>query len=380
MRLKKREDSLLFMQMVIDSMTEQVMVISPDYRVRLMNRAARAFSGDDTFCYRMFHGAGSPCEGEKCPCPLQEVLRSRQPVTVTHTHLRQDGTEVFVEVNASPVFDRSGDVSYVLEICRDMTEKVRREQLRRKMDEQLFRQQKEESIATLASGIAHDFNNILMAVLGNAELLKMKLPLKPYEEEPLNNIISSVERMTGLTRQLLAYAKAGKYMLIMVHLQDAIREALNLAGAGRTTTIKTVARADEDLWPVLADKNQIIQALVNLFNNAFEVMEDRGGVLTVTAGNVSQKPRWSCRLHPEHRGGDYVHISIADTGPGISESAALRVFEPFYTTKFMGRGLGLSATHGIVLSHDGCISLESAEGKGTTFHIFLPRAGELPKP
>lgn len=367
---------LSFLQSVIDSVPDPIMVIRPDFRVKLMNRAARNSSGDDTFCYRISHHADSPCSGEENPCPLRDILITKAPTTVIHTHTSRLGNTNIVEISASPIFDSLGNVSYIIEICRDITDKIRQEEVRGKKDRLMFQQQKEESIATLAGGISHDFNNILMGVLGYAELLGMHLPLRPEEQRYVDGIIAGVERMATLTRQLLAYAKGGKYQIKNVSMYSAIRTALELSHKGTALATKIILDLPADLWSIMADENQITQMFFNVFENAFEATSDSGGTLTIKCDNVPAKPSWVCRLHHEHPGGDYIHIAISDTGHGISQSIEDTIFDPFVTTKFMGRGLGLSAVLGIVQNHGGCVTFLSKTGKGTTFHILLPRSEE----
>ncbi|MDP2158105.1 MAG: PhnD/SsuA/transferrin family substrate-binding protein, partial [Nitrospirota bacterium] len=377
---KEALDQLIFLQSIIDSVPDPVMVISPDYRIKLMNvEAKKDLSDGDTFCYQVSHQADSPCGDKDHPCPIRDVLRTEKPLSAIHTHKGATGRETIVEITASPIFDSTGNVAYVIEICKDITERLRQEAEQKRMDKKLFSQQKEESITTLAGGIAHDFNNILMGVLGYAELLKLRFQLKPEELQPVDSIIAGVERMAELTRQMLAYAKKGKYQIKNVFLSSAIRKALDLSHKGTAMATRTVISFPEDLWPVLADENQIIQAFVNLCNNAFEATEERGGTLTISAENLASRPSWTCSLQHEHPAGDYVSISVSDTGDGIPSAIADKVFEPFVTTKFMGRGLGLPAVSGIVQNHGGCITFSSEAGRGTTFHILLPRS-EKPVP
>lgn len=374
---KERSDQLIFLQSIIDSVPDPIMVISPDYRVKLMNiRAKKDLSDAAAFCFQVSHKTDSPCSDKGHPCPLREVLSMKKSATAVHTHTGATGKETIVEITASPIFDSADNVAYVIELCKDITEKVRQEHDQKRADQRLFHQQKEESIATLAGGIAHDFNNILMGVLGNAELLRLKFQLKPEESRPVDSIIAGVERMADLTRQMLAYAKEGKYQLKNVSLHSAVRKALDLTHKGRAAATKIAFSIPEDLWPVMADENQVIQALVNLCNNAFEATEEHGGTLTITAENMGTRPSWTCSLHHEHPAGDYVSLSFTDTGSGIPSAVADKIFDPFVTTKFMGRGLGLSAVLGIVQNHGGCITFSSEEGNGTTFQILFPRSEE----
>ncbi len=379
---KEEKDQHIFLQSVIDSVTDPIMVISPDYRIKLMNvTAQKDRSADDTFCYKVSHGADYPCSNDGHPCPLRDVLSTKKPVTAIHAHKGLSGRETIVEITASPIFDSMGSVMFIIELCRDITDRVRQETERKKMDKRVFYQQKEESIATLAGGIAHDFNNILMGVLGNAELLKMRFQLKPEESGPVASIIAGVERMADLTRQMLAYAKGGKYQIKNVLLDSAIKKALELSYKDKAMATRTAINLPQDLWPVMADENQIIQAFVNLCKNAFEATEEHGGTLTISAKNLASRPSWICSFHHEHPAGDYVSISVSDTGDGIPPEIADKVFDPFVTTKFMGRGLGLSAVLGIVQNHGGCITFSSEAGKGATFHILIPRSEKaIPAP
>ncbi len=265
----------------------------------------------------------------------------------------------------------------VVEVCRDVTNKMILEEERKRLDERLYRQQKEESILTLAGGIAHDFNNLLMAVLGNAELLQMGFQPLEKEYAQTENIVTASKRMADLTKQLLAYAKSGMHQPEIVSLNDAIKRALNLTHKGKAREIEVELDLAEGLWPVFVDPPQMDQVFINLFTNAFEAMERSGGCLTVYAENTVKEKAWECYpFNHEHQEGQYVHIRIADTGPGIAEELRSKIFEPFFTTKFLGRGLGLPAVAGILQKDNGCISVEGDLGKGTIFHLYLPRAKE----
>jgi signal transduction histidine kinase/CheY-like chemotaxis protein len=325
-------------------------------------------------CFEIFHHRDKPCDSAEAPCPLRALLNTKQPVIVNHRHLGKDGRETYYEILASPVFNETGEMTQVVETCRDITNKLQLEQARKKLDEQFHREQKEQSIMTLADGIAHDFNNGLMGMLGNAELLKMKLSSDAREQELVRNILASGRHMAHLTRQLLAYAKGGRYLPEILFLGKPLEEALGLARKGKAADSEAVLDLAQDLAPVFADAGQITQVLINLFTNAFEAMEGGKGKLTVYALNV-WRDAWECTsLRHEHPAGKYVHIRIADTGSGIPPGLHKRIFEPFYTTKFMGRGLGLAAAMGIVQNHNGCISVESEPGRGSVFHVYLPAA------
>ncbi len=369
---RQREEAREFLQSIIDGVNEAIMVIAPDRRVVLMNHAAREVLTPDTYCYRISHGRDEPCAGDH-PCPLQSVLETKKPATVTHTHRHRSGAAFQVEILASPIFDARGEVMYVVEACRDVTEKLALGEMQRKMQERLLHEQKDQSIATLAGGIAHDFNNILMGVIGNAELLAMLAPAEEEQRQRIDTIIELSKRMAHLIQQLLAYSRQGAYERTVLSLQDEITKAVALTHKGPASATEVKLNFQQDLWPVFADPGQMSQVLVSLLTNAFEAMEPGGGRLTILTENVGGKAAWECGLKHHHQGGDYVHLRIMDTGHGIPAEIQSRIFDPFFTTRFMGRGLGLASALGIAQNHGGCISVESAPAQGASFDVYLPR-------
>ena len=315
---------------------------------------------------------------------VEENIRKRLAGELNSIHytfkgLRKDGSRNNVEVYGTRTEVDGKPV--VIGTLLDNTEKLRLEEVQRKLRERFFQQQKEQAINTLAGGIAHDFNNILMGVLGSAELLKMALVPLSKERELADTIIDSSRRMAYLTRQLLDYAKQGVYEQKVLPLNDVVREAIAVTDTDAATKPDVVMDLSSELWPVFADHDQIRQVLMNLVVNAYEAMEKAGGRLTVRTENIANKDAWECSLNHRHPAGDYVSLCVSDTGPGIPEEIQNTIFEPFFTTKFMGRGLGLAAAAGIVQNHNGCISVKSAPGTGSAFYIFFPRYKEarIPK-
>ncbi len=375
------------LRLIMDSMPQSVMVIGTDFRVQSMNATARRMMADgrmtdQPFCHEVNHQSPAPCSGEDHPCPLRDVQRTGKPEAVVHRH-RIDGRETSVEVLASPLFDGKGNVTGIIEVSRDITDRLAAEEMGRKLRDRLFQEQKEQSILTLAGGIAHDFNNILMSVMGNGELLKMSLPQGTKEERFADNIIQGSQRMAHLTSQLLAYARGGMYHSEELSLNQILLRALDLSRRGVMLNVEVLQNLENDLWPVLGDAGQITQALMNIITNALEAMEKSDGRLGLSSRNRSFAHPWDCESHESHPAGDYVEIAISDSGPGIPEDLRQRIFEPFFTTKFMGRGLGLAAAAGIIRNHGGCIQVESSVDTGTTFHILLPqctRTAPLPSP
>lgn len=378
------ESGQKFLQSVIDGISDSIVVIGTDYQIKLMNSTAKRFSLDDSafegplYCYQANHKSNKPCNLNGEECPVSSVLKTKMQVTLIHTHTDKDGAQYKYEILASPVLDENNEIVSIIEISRDITNRLLLEETRRKLDERLLTEQKEQSIVTLAGGIAHDFNNILMGVLGNAELLQMELPPDSRYKDFTKNIIASSERMAALTKQLLAYAKTGIYRPEAISINSHIKEVLNLIHKGKAMDIDVILDLSDGLCPVFADPWLINQLLIGLFNNAFEAMEKTGGKLFVQTSNVPDKAAWKCQtFKTEYPAGDYICIRISDTGPGISKDMFKKIFEPFYTTKFMGRGLGLAAAAGITQRHNGCISVDSEPGKGAVFDIFLPCSKEI---
>ena len=380
-REEEREASNAFLQSIIDGVEDGIVVFGRDCRVQLMNKAAREFSGrqripdEVLYCYKIFHFSDQPCEGKDHPCPIETILKTKQPFSVNHTHFDRNGTERIIEIFASPILDEKGEVVQIIEISRDVTEKVLFEQEKERLEKRLYQEQKEQSIITLAGGIAHDFNNISMSVIGNAELLAAELPPGTRGQNLAGNIVRAGEKMAELTSLLLAYAKAGFYRQEIISVNRVIRDALELTCKGKTLNIETRLELSDEIWPVYADKGQIKQIFMNIFMNAFEAMERKGGRLTVETKNKRFDKVWECsQFAQEYPAGDYVYVRVEDTGVGMSEEIQKKVFEPFFSTKFLGRGLGLAAAAGIIQKHGGCISLESETDKGTAVHVYFPAA------
>jgi nitrogen-specific signal transduction histidine kinase/CheY-like chemotaxis protein len=255
-------------------------------------------------------------------------------------------------------------------VLRDVSERKQTEEERRKLESQLQMAQKMESIGTLAGGIAHDFNNILMGIQGNASLMLLKIDSSHPNFEKAKNIERYVQNGTELTKQLLGFARRGKYNVKTTDLNDTIEKSSALF-ARTKKEIQVHTRLASDIWSVEIDRGQIDQALLNLYINAGQAMPD-GGDLYLETENVELDHNYVKPYKVEP--GKYVKITVADTGFGIDKANRKRIFEPFFTTKEMGRGtgLGLASVYGIIKNHGGYINVYSEINQGTTFTIYLP--------
>ena len=258
-------------------------------------------------------------------------------------------------------------------IQRELKESEIRRQ-RRELEDQLRQAQKLESIGLLAGGVAHDFNNLLTGILGNASLaLEVMDPPEPARTM-LNDVIRASERAADLTRQLLAYAGKGRFVIQRLNLSDVVREISDLIRTSIPRRVDVRLELDDDLPAIEADPSQIQQLVMNLVINAGEAMEEGSGTVLVRS-SVRQFDRDATqRCGVKLRPGRYILLEVEDTGCGMDEDTVERIFDPFFTTKFTGRGLGLAAVQGIVRAHRGAVQVFSAPGAGTTFRILLPAA------
>lgn len=277
--------------------------------------------------------------------------------------VNKDGSTIWVAVNsAAIVWD---NVPATLNFMRDITRQKRTET-------RLLQAQKLESIGTLAGGIAHDFNNLLMGIQGHTSLALLKLDRSDPNYEHIKTIESLVMSGANLTKQLLGFARGGKYEVKRADLNALIDKTSRTLGRTKKE-IRIHRHLEENLWPTDIDQGQIEQVLMNLFVNASQAMPGGGDLYLETKNIPLEESRFKSFAG---KNGHYVKISVTDTGVGMDEKTRERIFEPFFTTKEMGRGtgLGLASAYGIIKNHNGFINVYSEKGQGSTFNIYLPAA------
>jgi PAS domain S-box-containing protein len=282
-----------------------------------------------------------------------------------------DGVERWANVNYVPVTEGAGGY---LVVVADITGRKRSERRLREHEEQLRQSQKMEVVGQLTGGIAHDFNNLLGVVLGNLDLLDGMLPDHPDAQRVLRRAIDAVERGGSLTRQLLAFSRKQMLQPRAIQLETLLTELAHLLRRSLGESVEIETTASDDLWPCLADPSQLETAILNLALNARDAMP-KGGRLSITAENFAIGGADAAQF-ADVRAGDYLQVSISDTGVGMTPEVAARAFEPFFTTKEVGKGsgLGLSMVYGFVKQSGGHVRLYSEPGMGTTVKLFLPRA------
>jgi len=277
--------------------------------------------------------------------------------------LNLNGIPTTLHVVKVPMHDASGEIIGICGIARDITQT-------RQLEAHIRQAAKMEAIGTLAGGIAHDFNNLLMGIQGHSFLMLMDIPSDHPHTSHLKGIEEIVRSGASLTRQLLGFAKGGRYEVKPTVLNDLIRKSSEMFGRTKKE-IQIHHKYEEDVWIVEADQGQIEQVLLNFYVNAWQAMP-AGGKLFLETENVVLDENF---VRPyKVKAGRYVRVSVTDTGIGMSEETLQRIFEPFFTTKEMGRGigLGLASAYGIIRNHGGFITVSSQKGRGSTFTMYIP--------
>jgi len=284
--------------------------------------------------------------------------------------ITKDGSIKLLEISTFLIIDQDGNKTGFRGLIRDVSERIRAENEKKKLESQFYQAQKMEAIGTLAGGIAHDINNILMGIQGNASIVLMDIETSDPNYEKLKNIESYVISGSNLTKQLLGFARSGKYNVTATDLNELVKKTSGMFGRTKKE-IRIKTRFQDGIWLVEVDQSQIDQVLLNIYVNAWQAMP-AGGDLYLDVKNIIIDEGYikTYRINP----GRYVRISITDTGVGMDDTVRQRIFDPFFTTKEMGRGtgLGLASAYGIIKNHGGFINVYSEIGKGTTFNIYLP--------
>jgi PAS domain S-box-containing protein len=305
------------------------------------------------------------------PQPLSEI--ESKLVSTGHWegelgHTGRDGGHLRVSSRWALRRDAQGRPQGYLEINTDVTE-------RRRIDEQLQHTQKLESLGVLAGGVAHDFNNLLTGILGNASLALDAIPPHHPNHTLLEEVMKAAERAADLTRQLLAYAGKGRFVMRTVNLSDLVREIGGLVQTSIPKPVQLRLQLTECLPGIDADPGQLQQIVMNLVINGAEAIGPEGGTVLVRTKVQPVDEQYIETMSSAGellRPGQFVCLEVHDTGSGMSEETLARIFDPFYTTKFAGRGLGLSAVLGIVRAHKGALKVYSKPGSGTTFKVLFP--------
>ncbi len=362
-----------------DAIMDPVLILDTDLRVINGNKAAQELLATDDRsirgkkCHELYAGSDQTCS----VCPIPTGAKEKKPYgqEITHRYL---GRTFFS--SCSPIMQNDEIVGYV-QTVKDISHQ-------RNLEKQLVQAHKMEAIATLAGGIAHDFNNILGAILGNADLLLYRLPTHDADEEEISSQPITFEEITEhvvaikraggrakeLVSQILAFSRQSINKRSSIVITPIIKEACKLLRSLLPATIELKLSISRDVGYIYGDPTQIQQVVMNLGSNAAQAIDDQTGTIEISLREVEAGIAEQARYH-ELTPGKYVVLTVRDTGKGISGEVLERIFDPFFTTRDVGSGtgMGLAVLHGIILSHDGVIDVQSDLGKGSVFTIFFPR-------
>ncbi len=352
---------------VFNAVPDLLIVVDRDFRIQYTN-----FKGHDSIqqadfdkaktCYGRFKLLNSPCDD----CSALPVFESGAIIEREMVNPADGRTR---EVRAFPIKDADGKVLYVVEYVRDITDKIQAQDDRIQLEQQLQHNQRLESLGILAGGIAHDFNNLLGGIYGYIDMARAKSS-DPVVNSYLDSSLTTMNRTRNLTQQLLTFAKGGSPNRKTGSLVKFIRETSEFALSG--SNVSCEFNIPDDLLMCDFDANQMSQVVDNIVINAVQAMP-MGGKLEITARNLQLDSKTQSAQHT----GSYIRLSFKDSGIGIPSEILGRIFDPFFSTKQKGSGLGLATSYSIVKKHDGCIEVESKPGKGSTFHVYLPASNKV---
>ncbi|WP_240732249.1 PAS domain S-box protein [Geobacter sp. FeAm09] len=320
-----------------------------------------------------------PDQRHLCRENLRRIIdREVDAFSTERCYLRGDGEVFWGYFTGRRHEDGNGRLIGLVGHISDIGDIKRAEEERRRIEQQMLHAQKLEGLGVLAGGIAHDFNNILMAITGNTDLALMRIDKGSPCVANLRRIEEAAARATELAGQMLAYSGRGKFLIERIDLNRILREMVQML----EVSISKKAALRLDLTPepaaVEADATQVRQIVMNLVINASEAMGDRDGTIAVATGCMECDAAYLDNpwLNENRGPGAYAWLEVADTGCGMDRETMARIFDPFFTTKFTGRGLGMAAVLGIIRGHRGAIRVSSEPGRGTTFRVLLPAAGQ----
>ncbi len=376
---KRAEDALIQSEQKVRAIFDHsygfIGLLAPDGTILECNRTALEFYGipiEDVrgtpFCDTPWW-SHSPEDQERLRSAVLTAAKGKL-VRYEATHAASDGTIHFIDFSLKPVLDESGEVVLLIPEGRDITDY-------KKLKDQLYQSQKMDSLGRLAGGVAHDFNNMLSIIMGSAELLLRKVTEGDQLHKYIEQILNAAKRSSEITQQLLAFSRKEIIFPRPVNLNSLIIESKKILDRLISEDIRLAFYPSNDLWTIKIDPSQLDQILMNLLVNARDAMPN-GGSLSIGTANLHIDGDYSSK-HYNVKPGDYVQLTVSDTGSGMDQETQKRIFEPFFTTKEVGKGtgLGLATVFGIVTQNNGFIKVYSELGQGTVFKIYFPcLAGE----
>jgi len=382
--IAEREEQL---RLLLSSTAEGIFGMNSDGVCTFANTSALrmlGYTSADELIGRVIHDMlhHTKANGEKHPisdCKIAHASKAGLSIHVDdEVFWHKDGHSFPVEYRSIPIRKDDEIVGQIISFT-DITERLLAEHQKREEQVKLEHTQRLESLGVLTGGIAHDFNNLLTAILGNASLSKMKIDELSPAHQLLDRVIDASESAADLCNQMLAYSGKGKFTVTPISLSSLVEKMAKLLEVSIQKGVTLRYNLDDRIPLIDADLAQMQQVIMNLITNANEALEGNKGVITIATGVMDVDQGYLASAYAENnlKVGQYVFVEVSDTGCGMSTEQQARMFEPFYTTKVMGRGLGMSAMLGIVRGHDGAIKIYSELGKGTAIKVFFPVSDAL---
>ncbi|MDH3393630.1 MAG: cache domain-containing protein, partial [Desulfobulbaceae bacterium] len=351
-----------------NAISDLVTIHDSDSRIIRANNAACNFLGIEPHeiigkhCHDVFNHSEDRCTN----CPAKKTMLDRHSHTATINFPTVGRT---FQVSTAPTFDEQGRLEYIVHVAKDISEQKR-------LEEELIQSRKMEAIGTLAGGIAHDFNNILTSLLGYADLAEEEARDNGNQLHYIEQVIVAGNRASELVKQILTFSRKSEHTLVHISPALIIEEALKLLRAASPTTIKFQKEINITDDTIFADPTKIHQVVINLCTNALHAMTDQQGTLTVRLTR-KELPQTELVNQAEIQPGPFMELSVTDTGHGIDQNIVEHIFDPYFTTKDVGKGIGmgLAVVHGIIKEHGGFIKVESNPLAGSTFYVYLPVSG-----
>ncbi len=348
-----------------NAISDIITIQDKNMRIVRANKAAHDFLGANhgdligKYCYETFSGIPELCKG----CPTVESIRNIRDHSkiIKHEHLNK-----IFQVSSSPILDENEELQFLVHIVKDITEQKR-------IEEELFQSQKMKSVGTLAGGIAHDFNNILTAIMGYAEIAKLSLPSDSPALDDIDKILKASNRAANLVKQILTFSRKSNHLRKPIAPHLVIEEALQMIQPSIPNTVKVLQNISKRCGAITADSTNFHQIIVNLFTNALQALENDKGHISVSL-QLREIDKTVIAGEPDTSPGPFIVLEVSDTGHGMDQATIERIFDPYFTTKEVGKGtgLGLAVIHGIVKSYNGFIRVQSEIGKGSSFYVYIP--------
>ncbi|MFQ5519327.1 MAG: PAS domain S-box protein, partial [Mariprofundus sp.] len=368
-KVKERTAELSRLQAAIEQTHEIVLITDRDAVIQYVNPAFEKISGYSTeeVVGRRASLVKSGEMSQDFYKHMWDTILAGRSWQADLTNRNKAGELYEVEQAISPIKNEQGNITGFVSVQRDVTEE-------RKQQQQLEHTQRLESLGVLAGGIAHDFNNLLTAILGNAGLARRRIPDDNPIAANLHHIEEASERAADLCKQMLAYSGKGKFVVVPINLSSLIEEILGLLKVSINKNVSLRTDLDMQIPAIEADKAQMQQVIMNLVINASEAIGEHSGNIVIHTGTIDIDDEYlqTTYINESLPGGQYIFMEISDDGCGMDADTQKKLYDPFFTTKFAGRGLGMSAILGIVRGHQGAIKIYSEVDKGTTFKVLFP--------